>query len=277
MATPTLQKCSLPGALGPILIDLRTGEPGRPRPAVVVLHGFKGFKDWGMFPPLAERLARAGFAVVSYNASGSGVDDAGEFSFPERFGRNTYSAELEDLGRVLEALRSGNLGASAPSAVSLVGHSRGGGIAVLHAARDPGIATLVTWAAIGSVDRWSDPAKEAWRRRGYVNIQNARTGQVMPLGTGILDDIAQGAGNGLNIRRAAAGVKAPWLILHGEADESVDVADARALAAANPAATLKLIPEAGHTFGAVHPFKGMTPELEQVFDATVKWTVSGER
>jgi hypothetical protein len=29
-----------------------------------VLHGFKGFKDWGMFPPFADRLARAGFTAV---------------------------------------------------------------------------------------------------------------------------------------------------------------------------------------------------------------------
>ena len=47
---------------------------------------------------LAERLALAGYTAVAYNASGSGVDDSGEFVWPERFGRNTFSAELADLG-----------------------------------------------------------------------------------------------------------------------------------------------------------------------------------
>jgi len=58
MATPTLSKHSVPGALGQILIDIRAGGRTSARPAVVVLHGFKGFKDWGMFPPLTERLAQ---------------------------------------------------------------------------------------------------------------------------------------------------------------------------------------------------------------------------
>src|SRR5215510_11976343 len=52
MATATLTKHRLSGALGEILIDVRSGGRSSPRPAVVVVHGFKGFKDWGMFPPL---------------------------------------------------------------------------------------------------------------------------------------------------------------------------------------------------------------------------------
>ena len=114
MATPTLSKHTLPGVLGDLLVDVRAAERRSPRPAVVIVHGFKGFKDWGMFPPLAERLARAGFTAVSFNLSGSGVDDAGEFTLPERFGRNTFSAELEDLGRVIDALGAGRLEVSPP-------------------------------------------------------------------------------------------------------------------------------------------------------------------
>src|SRR5688500_243192 len=86
MATATLTTHRLPGALGDILIDVRAGGRTSPRPAVVVMHGFKGFKDWGMFPPLADRLAQAGFTAVSFNASGSGVDASTEFVWPERFG-----------------------------------------------------------------------------------------------------------------------------------------------------------------------------------------------
>ena len=50
MATPTLTRHVLPGTLGDILVDVRAGGRGSARPAVIVLHGFKGFKDWGMFP-----------------------------------------------------------------------------------------------------------------------------------------------------------------------------------------------------------------------------------
>src|ERR671920_1591231 len=155
MATSTLTKHSLTGTLGPLLIDVRAAGRKVARPAVVVVHGFKGFKDWGMFPHLAERLALAGFSAVSFNLSGSGVDDAGEFTLPDRFGHNTFSAELQDLNRVLDALVMGELGTAPPTSVGLVGHSRGGGVAVLQAARDRRVRALVTWAAISRVERWS--------------------------------------------------------------------------------------------------------------------------
>lgn len=273
MATPTLTKHKLPGALGEILIDLRTGDRKTPRPAVVVMHGFKGFKDWGMFPLVAERLARAGMSVVSFNVSGSGVDDAGEFTLGERFGRNTYSAELADLHSTMDAVRNGAaMGLPAPTSLGLLGHSRGGGMAVLEAARNRDIRALVTWAAIGSVDRWSGEAKEAWRRRGFVNIQNARTGQIIPLLPDILDDIERHGSGALSIAAAAGSVQAPWLIVHGEADESVNVDDAAALhEASGRRAELSLVPGAGHTFGATHPLKESPAELDQVIATTVAW------
>ncbi|MGH7656725.1 MAG: alpha/beta hydrolase family protein, partial [Gemmatimonadales bacterium] len=150
MATPTLTRHGLDGALGPILVDVRSGSLA-PRPAIIIVHGFKGFKDWGMFPPLASRAARAGFTSVSFNMSGSGVDDAGDFTLGDRFVRNTYSRERADLTEVVDALLAGRLGVPPPTSIGLIGHSRGGGLAILHTADDRRIAALVTWAAIGSV------------------------------------------------------------------------------------------------------------------------------
>jgi dienelactone hydrolase len=273
MATPTLTKHSLPGSLGEILVDLRTGDRKSPRPAVVVMHGFKGFKDWGMFPGLAEQLARAGMSAVSFNVSGSGVDDAGEFTLADRFGRNTYTAELDDLHRTIVSLGEGTpLDLPPPTSIGLLGHSRGGGMAVLEAGRNRDIRALVTWAAIGSVDRWSDNAKAGWRKRGYVNIQNTRTGQIIPLKTDILDDIQRNAGAALDIRASAALVQVPWLIIHGEADESVPADDARALyQASGGRAELLTLPDAGHTFGATHPMTQVSSPLEQVTAKTVAW------
>lgn len=274
MATPVLTKHVLPGTLDRLLVDVRTGDRRSPRPAVVVMHGFKGFKDWGMFPALAERLARAGFTAVSFNVSGSGVDDLGDFTLPDNFGRNTYSAELADLITVIDATRRGApLDLAPPTTLGLMGHSRGGGMAVLATAKDPGIAALVTWAPIGSVDRWSDQAKASWRKRGYVNIQNARTGQVIPLKTDVLDDIAQNWSGALDIAGAAKAVAAPWLIVHGEKDESVDVEDGRMLArASTPGGTrLLVIPGAGHTFGATHPLKERPPAMELAIEETVRF------
>jgi dienelactone hydrolase len=272
MATPTLTKTTLPGAVGEILIDVRAADRAAPGPAVLVLHGFKGFKDWGMFPPFAERLARSGFTAIGFNVSGSGVNDAGEFALPERFGHNTFSAELADVAMVLEALEAGGLGVPRPSSIGIVGHSRGGGMAILAARRHPGLTALVTWAAISTVERWTEDQRLEWRARGRLDVVNARTGQVLPMYVTLLDDIDAHAGSSLDIAAAAGALTIPWLLVHGEADESVPVAEADRLAraAGRPIEVLK-IARGGHTFGAVHPFAGPTPELERVFDASVRF------
>jgi dienelactone hydrolase len=271
MATPTLTKHLLPGVLGEILVDVRAGGRTSPRPAVVVMHGFKGFKDWGMFPRFAERLALAGLSVVSPNLSGSGVDDVGDFSLPDRFGHNTFSAELDDTARVIDALLQGQLGVTVPSSLGLVGHSRGGGIAVLQTARDSRIGALVSWAAISRVERWPQDQRAAWRATGRTDIQNARTGQILPLYTDVLDDIEHN-GEALDIEAAAAHIAVPWLIIHGTDDEAVHFSEAESLkAASSGSARLLPVKGGGHTFGAVHPWHSATPALETVFDATLNW------
>ncbi|HEU5217399.1 MAG TPA: alpha/beta fold hydrolase [Gemmatimonadales bacterium] len=272
MATPILSRHALPGILGDILIDVRS-QPGPPRPAVVILHGFKGFKDWGMFPAAAERLARAGFTAVSLNVSGSGVDQSGTFVWPERFGHNTFTGELTDVLAVIDALDQAGLGIPRPTSVGVVGHSRGGGTAILAARRRERIAALVTWASVSSVARWSPDDAASWRKAGMFPVLNKRTGETLPLYTGLLDDVERNSAGPLNIQRAATELRIPWLIVHGTADESVGFREAEDLAAAAPRATSRLLAIEGgnHGFGAIHPFAGPTPELERVLDETTAW------
>jgi dienelactone hydrolase len=272
MATPVLTRHLLDGVLGPIFTDVRTSDRDRARPAVLVVHGFKGFKDWGMFPLVAERLARAGLTAVSFNLSGSGVDEAGRIAYPDRFGHATYSGDLEDMRRVATALAEGGLGLAPTSVLGVLGHSRGGAEAILFAAEQPTVCALVTWAAISEVHRWKDQAAE-WRRSGRIDIRNMRTGDILPLYPDILDDIER-HGAALDIAAAAARVRVPWLLVHGTSDESVPVAEAEALRASaggNPGLRYLPIEGAGHTFGAAHPMFGIPPALAVALDESVKW------
>ncbi len=76
----------------------------------------------------------------------------------------------------------------------------------------------------------------------------------------------------LDILAAAATVRAPWLIVHGEDDETVPVEDGRRLAErAGGERELRIIPGASHTFGSRHPFAGPTPQLIQALNATQRW------
>jgi len=260
------------------LVDL----PDRPgeRPTVVVAHGFKGFMEWGFFPHLAELLVRRGFVVVRFNFSGSGQGPGDErVTDLDAFRENTFSREQEDLRTVLDALDE----EVAPGRIDrdrqgLFGHSRGGGAAVLTAGhpdlRDR-FAALVTWAAVATFDRIGPDEVERWRAEGELVVVNSRTGQELPMGLGILKDL-EAHRDELDIQAAAARVAAPWLIVHGEADETVPVDESRQLeeaAGADRGRTVErlTIPGAGHTFGAVHPFAGPTPHLVQALNATQAW------
>jgi len=272
VATPSLTRHRLPGYLGDILVDVRTGDRTRPRPAVLVLHGFKGFKGWGMFPPLSERLARAGFTAVTFNVSGSGVDDTGEFTRPEHFARATFTGDLGDVRSVITAVSSGALGFPPAASLGFLGHSRGGGLGVLAAGTDSRIDALVTWAAISHVHRFPPEEIAAWRRRGQIDIHNARTGQVLPICTDLLDDVERHAGSTLDIAAAAGRVTAPWLIVHGDADLTVPISEAHALhAASGSRADLLVLTGTGHTFDTAHPWQGPTAGFTSAADATLQW------
>ena len=249
-------------------MDVRTGErPGETRPVVAICHGFKGFKDWGMFPRLAERLAVAGFTAVSFNFSGSGVADGDQFTELDRWERQRPSADLEDLGIVLDHFAS-----RGASWFGLVGHSRGGGLAVLRAGSDPRVRSLVTWAAIDHFLRWPEEDIARWRREGKIEVTNARTGQVLTIGRDALDDIDRHAGR-LDIMAAAGRVQAPWLIINGDADPVVrpEVAARLEEASGSPRTELVGVEGGDHTFGAKHPWAGTTPQFDRVLELTVRW------
>lgn len=228
-------------------------------PHVILLHGFKGFMDWGFFPDISRRIARRGMIAVRFNMSGSGIGrDLETFSDLEAFAHNTYSSELEDLERVrawiAQSAAAGAFTEIDASRAALLGHSRGGGIALLHAAEHPELRSVVTWAAIANVDRFDDATKAQWRAQGFVVIHNARTSDDLRLDLDVLDDVEANR-EGLDIVAACRRMRVPTLLIHGLADEAVPFADLVTLAAAlDPKLRSTLAIEgAGHTFGIRHP------------------------
>jgi uncharacterized protein len=268
MATPRLAKVRLGGADGgPLRVDVRSSaRPGEDRPAVVICHGFKGFKDWGFFPKLADRLAVAGFTALSFNFSGSGVGEGEEFDELDRWAHQRPSVDLKDVATMVDYAWS-----QGASRVGLVGHSRGGGLAILHAAGDPRVKALVTWAAVDHFLRWPEDDIARWRRDGRIDVVNQRTGQVLPLLRDALDDADEHGDGLLNVPAAASTLGIPWLIAHGTGDRSVSVEIGELLGRASGSSrTEKLLVEgADHTFGIKHPWRGSTKEFDLVLERTV--------
>jgi uncharacterized protein len=242
---------------------------GTPLPCVIVLHGFKGFMDWGFFPELSRQLAGAGFACLSFNVSGSGIGQKlADFTDEEGFAKNTFSLEVRDLGLVRDLVDSGALTGIDATRCGVLGHSRGGGVALLNAAARGDYQAIVTWASICHIARFDAATVASWKRIGHILIPNARTGQDQRMDLAALEDAEQNRA-ALDIEGASARVAAPTLVVHGTADGSVDVSEGERLVAALPAGELFRIEGSGHTFEARHPFEGVSPGLAAALSASI--------
>ncbi|TPG71928.1 alpha/beta hydrolase family protein [Hymenobacter nivis] len=255
-----------------ILTGLRHGRPfaadatyradGRAKPVVVFVHGFKGFKDWGHFPQLADFFAEQGFVFVKLNLSHNGVvvGGTGDLEDLDAFGRNNFSIELDDLGQLLDALHAPGA-TPLPAAeldlgrLALVGHSRGGALVLLKAAEDARVRAVATWAAIADIDqRWGPEVLAEWARAGHLLVPNSRTGQPLPMYYQIVEDYEANRARLDILANVAHNLPQPLLIVHGDADETVPLEAAHALHAAKPGAEVLVVPGATHMFGGAHPW-----------------------
>ena len=244
-------------------------------PVIIICHGFKGFKNWAFFPVLAESLAQADYIALTFNFSRNGIGpDLHNFTELDKFEKNTYSHEIEDLKCIIDAVASGKIGKGLidPERIGLMGHSRGGAVAILHAQSDSRIKALVTWSAIASVERYTPEQTKLWKKQKYLEFENKRTGQIMRVGLELLDDIEKNRGQ-LNIPAASEKLETPTLIIHGQEDESVPVDEAQIIYdhLGSPSKELMIIEGGTHTFGARHPMESMPEELETVFELTENW------
>jgi len=249
--------------------------PADGAPAVVCVHGFKGFKDWGFWPETARRLVLAGFAAVRFNFSHSGIGkDLASFTETELFETGTYSREVEDLRIVLREVGEGRLpGAEGfrPRRIGLLGHSRGAVSALALAAREELlVASVALWNPVASVLWWDEKARALWRREGFWEVVNARTGQVFRVRAALLED-AETNSQRLDPVGNAGRLTAPLLAVVAAEDESVPPESGRKIARAVPApgATLVELPATGHTFGVTHPPGAPAPSFESALEATL--------
>ena len=253
----------------PLIIRGEARLPQGAKGTVVVCHGFKGFAHFSFFPYVAEQLANAGLRAITFDFSGSGVGkDRENFTNKDAFTHNTFLQELADLDAVIGEARVHDW---IDGGYGLFGHSRGGGIAILHAARDSNVKALVTWAAIASANRWPPEVVAEWRQRGFIDIENTRTGDVIPLSVDILREVEEFGESRLNISSAAARINVPWLIVHGAEDETVNVSEGQRLAALSNVADLNVLEGVNHSFGGKHPLPDITPTLESVTRETVSF------
>lgn len=190
-------------------------------PVVVAVHGW-GANASALWP-LVEPLNRAGLAVLLFDAANHGRSSAEDFSSLPRF--------AEDLAAVLCALPAQPDVDAAR--VALVGHSVGGAAVLLHAATRGGVRAVVSLAAFAHprevMLRWLHTHRIPRRWPGEAILAHVQT----TIGERF-DRIAPEA--------LIPRVDCPVLLVHGEHDTTVPVADAQRLHARARRAELWVLP-----------------------------------
>ena len=273
---------SMPSSEGlPIRYDVYVPHPALDElPVILFVHGFMGFKDWGPFPDICYELAGSGFAVVAVDLSLNGIGDRpGVLDRSDLLERQTFTQDLQDIQTIIQALQQGTLNANHyaldPTKIGIIGHSRGGHLAVVVAAECTEIQSLVTWAAIADyTKRWNETMIKAWDTMGYVSITNSRTQQVFNIQKVVYSDLKSHADRLLAINRVGE-LYIPCLFIHGKEDDNVPYTEAQNLYDQCPSAEKRLIvmDQTGHTFGGTHPFEmeEFPPPVTELLSLTTQW------
>jgi len=243
-------------------------------PCLIFVHGFKGFKDWGFWPYTGNYFADKGFFVITFNFSHNGVGESlTEFTELDKFADNTFSLELEELNEVIDAYLNNFFGGKSNSKPGIVGHSRGGGDALLVGSGRNEIGGVVLWASVANFNRYSDRQAKEWREKGVFEVLNTRTNQMMKLNVSLLEDLEKNKGGLLNLEQAVKNMNKPILILQGEQDLAVPVKEAEQIYSWSNKDLTELfkLSATGHTFDATHPFEGSNPKLDLLLDKTLKF------
>ncbi|MBM4166057.1 MAG: alpha/beta hydrolase [Ignavibacteria bacterium] len=245
-------------------------DDGTKKPLVIICHGFMAFKDWGMFPFVGKEFAHHGFVSVVFNFSHNGIaDNNKKITDYNAFEHNSISKELADIRSVTDELYDGSLKKNFfdTKTIALVAHSRGGGIAIVHASNDSRVSMLATWSSIARFDRWNTNQKIRWQKDGFLPASNRIQSHPLKLGIDFLNDMEYNAEK-FCITTSASRLTIPWLIVQGTEDVITPLNEAHELLEhSNKTQTeFLLLHHVGHLYNAFNEHDRTT--VRHVVDVT---------
>jgi alpha-beta hydrolase superfamily lysophospholipase len=215
---------------------------------LVIAHGFKGYKDYGLFPWLANKAAEAGAITHRFNFSHSGMlAGDGPFERADLFEADSWNTQVNDLKAVIA-----NCSCELPTI--LLGHSRGGVAILLAAGRGViNVDRLIPISAPSTCNPLSKEMQQAMLRDGFLESPSSRTDQKLRIGRVFLDEqIADPEQH--DLLALVANIEVPISVIHGEDDETVLVSSGEAIAKVAKNATFRSIHGGNHVFNTPNPF-----------------------
>lgn len=233
------------------LYDLFCSEDPSGKSLIVFVHGYMGYKDWGVWNLVAEKWLEAGYSSAKLNLTHNGttIEQPTVFADLEAFGKGGYWTELQDVKLFLDHLEK----EYQFQEFILVGHSRGGGI-VLLAGRDERVKQVHCMAPICDIaSRFPQgEALKQWENDGVYYRKNGRMGQEMPHYYSQYEDFIAHR-NELDIEKACKRLNKPVFVYHGENDASVLPAEGEKVAEWAKG-NYYLIKDTAHTFDSSEPW-----------------------
>ena len=251
---------------------------GRVKGRAVMVHGYKGFREWGNWKGLAERWAKEGWEVTRMDFSHNGhvppfLDTCLD---EEAWSANRYHIECNEVAFALAQIDQGDL------PVVVMGHSRGGAMAILgaeqHTRRGGRLNGVALWAPVSDVISRlpQGEAFQAWKSSGRLEVVNGRTGQTLIHPFAFHTDTMRRSEE-LDVARAAQAVSCPVLVIHGSLDSAVHPSEGKQIAGWAKQGTMAWVEGADHVFGMRHPWPDSTHwpvHLEEAWSRQRAWMQS---
>lgn len=244
-----------------------------PTACVIVLHGLKGYKDYGFIPILSHDLCDAGMLVHRFNTSTSGMtNETDRFAREDLFSLDTWNRQVEDIVRVVQAIGNDELeGNGLP--IFIIGHSRGGASALLATGRhgsELNLAGVITINAIDRCLRMTKTDQDDLLDRGYIITPSARTKQDLRIKSTWLSEQLDDP-DGHDVLLQASKIACPVCVIHGEQDEAVDLSAGRAIA--NACNTdVKVLDSGNHVLNMPNPSSIEMDRSPQLVETTTSIT-----
>ncbi len=183
-------------------------------PAVIILHGFKGFKDQQHIKLCAGALCDGGFVAFRFDSSnGVGESDGDIFDAD-------MTGYLDDIQCALEYLEG--IDVVDNSRIGLTGHSFGGQALLITAARDERIKVIVPQCAtfqFGQSRLLND--LEVWKTQGYKVFSSTSKRREFKVGYHFIEDRLNYDDNFMV--ELVKGISIPTRVIQSENDESVSL------------------------------------------------------
>jgi dipeptidyl aminopeptidase/acylaminoacyl peptidase len=239
------RKIFFPNGKGHQLCGILSDPSGdKSRPLAVLCHGFTTSKDGRTYVRLEEILNQKTFSTFRFDFFGHGESE-GEFA------DITVSEAVHDVQNAIRFVKD-----SGYERIGLVGSSFGGFASILTAGQSDDLFVLALKSPVSDylgllIARDHDIDVETWRQEGYITVEGTY-GKNLRLNYSFFADAER-----MQSYAFAEKIAAPTLIVHGDKDETVPLAQSQKAADLIPNCRLEVIKGADHVYSDPEHFERM--------------------